>query len=325
MGCSIVGVIIALILSMLAAPLAANAQPVGKLPRLGILAPGTPPGRAVEALRQGLRDLGYVEGQTIALEIRWDEGKPERSPDHAAELVALHVDILVTGTGVATGAAKHATGTIPIVMASHPEPVERGHVASLARPGGNITGLSLMTPEMNQKRLELLKEALPGLVRVAVLWDGAFPATRQWDAFETAAHGLGIALRRLEVRGPDDLRSAFAAARGDVQAVITGVSPLFFIHRAQVAALALQHRLPLMSGEPGVAEAGGLMTYGPNIPELWRRAAVYVDKILKGAKPADLPVEQPRKFEFVINLKTAQTLGLMVPPHLLVFADEVLQ
>jgi ABC-type uncharacterized transport system substrate-binding protein len=326
MWCSIVAVMIALPLSMLVAPLAAHAQPVGTLPRLGILAsspPRTSP--SIEALRQGLRDLGYVEGQTIVLEIRWHEGQPERLSDLAAELVALPVDLIVAGTGVATGAAQHATDTIPIVMASHPEPVERGHVASLARPGSNITGLSMMIPEMSQKRLELLKEAVPGLARVAVLWDGAMPATRQWDAFETAARELGITLRRLEVRSPEDVRGAFAAAQGDAQAVITGQSPLFGLHRAQVTALALQHRLPLMSGEHGMAEAGGLMTYGPNIPELWRRAAVYVDKILKGAKPADLPVEQPTKFELVINLKTAQALGLTIPPTLLILADEVIR
>jgi ABC-type uncharacterized transport system substrate-binding protein len=326
------GCIIMLTLGLLAAPLASHAQPVGKMPHVGILAPGTPPRHGVEAFRQGLRALGYVESQTIALEIRWDEGKPERWPELAAELAARHVDVLVAGTSGATEAARHATGTIPIVMAVHQSPVEWGHVASLARPGGNITGLSVMTREITQKRLELLKEAVPNLSRVAVLWEATSPSRpsrgRQLerDALEGAAHALGVQLVHLEMEGAEALARTFAAAtQAGVHAVITAQQPFFHTYRAQVATLALQHRLPLMSGEVGVAEAGGLMTYGTNITELWRRAATYVDKILKGAKPADLPVEQPTTFELVINLKTAEALGLTIPPTLLFQADEVLR
>jgi putative ABC transport system substrate-binding protein len=324
MWSSAVGGFVTLTLSLLAALLAAHAQPVEKIPRLGVLAPGTPPRPGVEALRQGLRDLGYVEGQTIALEIRWDEGKPGRWPALVAELVALQVDVIVAGTGSATEAAQHATGTIPIVMASHPNPVERGAVTSLAQPDGNVTGLTPMTPELNQKRLELLQEAVPGLARVA----GLSSSTLTWerDTFEPAARMLGVQLRFLEVRSPDDLDGAFAAAsREEVQAVLTAQRPFFSIHRARVAALALQYRLPTMSGEVEFAEAGGLMTYGPNIAELWRRAAYYVDRILKGIRPVDLPVEQPTEFELVLNLKTAQALGIAFPPGLLILADEVIR
>jgi len=329
---STAGCIVMLTLGLLAAPLATHAQPAGKMPRIGILAPGPPPRPGVEAFRQGLRALGYVEGQTIALEIRWDEGKPQRLLELAAELAALNVDVLVAGTSGATEAAKRATGTIPIVMASHPHPVEWGHVASLARPGGHITGLSVMTIEMTQKRLELLKEALPSLSRVAVLWQVASPSRSsrghqlERDALEGTAHVLGVQLVHLEVDGAEALARTFAVAtREGVHAVITAQQPFFHTYRAQVATLALQHRLPLMSGEVGVAEAGGLMTYGTNITELWRRAATYVDKILKGAKPGDLPVEQPTKFELIINLKTAKALGMTIPPSLLLLADEVIQ
>ena len=318
--------IVTFALSVLMAPPAATAQPARQMPRIGVLAPGTPAGPWVDAFRQGLRDLGYVEDETIALDLRWDEGKRERSTDFAAELVARQVDIIVAGTTGATEAARHATGTIPIVMAANTDPVGWGHVASLARPGGNITGLSVMTPELNQKRLELLKEAVPRLSHVAVLWNTRGPFARQSAAFETAAGALGVQLRLLEVRDPDDLDGAFAtAAREGVQAVITGQQAFFTTHAARVATLALHHRLPTMSGEVGFAEAGGLMTYGPNIAGLWHRAATYVDKLLKGAKPANLPVEQPAKFEFIINLKTAKALGITMPASLLVLADEVLQ
>jgi putative ABC transport system substrate-binding protein len=249
------------------APLGVAAQQAKQIPRIGILAPGTPPRPSVEVFRQGLRDLGYIKGQTIALVYRWDEGKPERWPALVAEFVALKVEVIVAGTGSATEAAKHATGTIPIVMASHPNPVERGAVTSLVHPGGNITGLTPMAPEMNQKRLELLKEAVHGLARVAVLSSSTL--TWERDTFETAARVLGVQLRFLEVRSPDDLDGAFAAAvREKFQAVITGQQSFFSTHQARVAALALQHRLPTMSGEIGFAEAGGLMTYGPNLAQL---------------------------------------------------------
>jgi putative ABC transport system substrate-binding protein len=237
--------------------------------------------------------------------------------------------VLVAGSGGAAQAAKRATTTIPIVILVGVDPVEQGLVASLARPGGNITGLSVMTIELTQKRLELLKEAVPSISRVAVLWGPASPSRGrklERDAFEGAARVLGMQLVQLEVHGADDLDRTFKLATGEgVHAVITAQSPVFHTYRAQIAALALQHRLPLISGEDGVAEAGGLMTYGANIADLWRRTASYVDHILRGTKPADLPVEQPTKFELVINLKTAKTLGITLPSTLLILADEVIQ
>jgi putative ABC transport system substrate-binding protein len=313
---------------ILVVPLTPAAQPPEQHPRIGILAPGTPPRSSVEAFRQGLHARGYVEGQTIALEIRWDEGQPERWPALAAELVARHVDVLVAGSGGAAQAAKRATTTIPIVMLVGVDPVEQGLVASLARPGGNITGLSVMSMELTQKRLELLKEAVPNLSRVAMLWGPVSPSrSRQLerDAFEGAARVLGVQLVQLEVHGADDLARTFQLATEErVDAVITAQHPVFHTYRAQIAALALQHRLPLMSGEDGVAEAGGLMTYGANIADLWRRTASYVDRILRGTKPADLPVELPIKFELVLNLKTAKALGMTMPPSLLLLAEEVI-
>jgi putative ABC transport system substrate-binding protein len=325
-----VGCIVTLTLSLLAAPLAADAQPAGKMPRIGVLRPGVSPGepgRGADRFFQALRDLGYIEGQTIALEVRWAENQPERLPDLATELVRLPVDIIVAGDTAGALAAKHATSTIPIVMAVSFDPVRDGLVASLARPGGNITGLSIMVPELAGKRLELLREAVPGLARVALLLDTGPP---NWHAqrhdHEAAARGLGVQLLPLEVRGPDEFAGAFqAATQGHAQALIMVQSPLFTTHRAQLAELALASRLPTMSGEVGYAQAGGLMNYGPNLPESWHRAATYVHKILKGAKPADLPVEQPTKFELIINLKTAKALGITMPPPLLVFADEVIQ
>jgi len=327
---SAVGYIVMLILSLLAAPLAAHAQPVGKIPRIGVIRPGVPPGepgRGSERFLQALRELGYIEGQTSALEVRWDEHHPERLPDLAADLVRLHVDIIVVGTTAAALAAKHATSTIPIIMAVSADPVGDGLVASLARPGGNITGLSIMVPELAGKRLDLLREAVPGLSRVAVLLDAGLPDCHaQRQEHEAAARGLGVQLLSLEVRGPDEFAGAFQAAiQGQAQALILMECPLFVPHRARLAELALASRLPTMAGVVGYAKAGGLMNYGANILESWRRAATYVDKILKGAKPADLPVEQPTKFELVLNLKTAKALGITIPPHLLVLADEVLQ
>jgi putative ABC transport system substrate-binding protein len=318
-----------LTLSLLAMPFAARAQPAGKLPRIGVLEPGIPPGEpagGVQKFRQGLRDLGYIEGQTMALEIRWAENQPERYPALAADLVQLSVDIIVAGDTAAALAAQHATSTIPIVALSF-DPVRDGLVASLARPGGNITGLSIMVPELNGKRLELLTEAVPGLTRVALLLDAGPP---NWHAqlhdHEAVARGLGVQLLPLEVRGPDEFVGAFqAAAQGHAQALLMVQSPLFKTHRARLAELALASRLPTMAGEVGYAQAGGLMNYGPNIPEIWHRAATYVHKILHGAQPADLPVEQPTTFKLVLNLKTAKALGMTMPPSLLLLADEVLQ
>ena len=332
---SVIGCIVTLLLSLLAAPLATDAQPPRKMPRLGVLVPGVPPrtsgdvlaGTGLERFRQGLRELGYVEDQTIALEVRWDEHYPERWPDLAADLVRLPVDLLVVGTTASALAAQHVTSTMPIVMAVSADPVGDGLVASLAQPGGNITGLSSMTPDMTGKRLELLTAAVPGLARVALLLDARNPSRHvQRQDSEAAARLLGVELLPLEVQGPDEFAGAFQAAlQGHAQALIVQVSPLFSAHRGRLAELALASRVPTMAGNAGYAKAGGLMNYGPNLPESWHRAATYVHKILTGAKPADLPVEQPTTFELVINLKTAQALGMTMPPSLLLLADEVIQ
>jgi len=329
MGYSTAGCIVMLTLSLLAMPCAAHAQPAGKLPRVGVLEPGLPPGEPGSGghrFRQGLRELGYIEGQTITLEYRWAESQPERYPALAAALVRLPVDIIVAGDSAASVAAQHATRTIPIVAISF-DPVRDGLVASLAQPRGNITGLSIMVPELNGKRFELLTEAVPGLARVALLLDVGPP---DWQAqlhdYEAAARALGVQLLPLAVRGPDEFVGVFeAAAQGHAQALLMVQSPLFKIHRARLAELALASRLPTMAGEVGYAQAGGLMNYGPTIPEIWHRAATYVHKILHGAQPADLPVEQPTTFKLAINLKTAQALGIAMPPSLLLLADEVIQ
>jgi putative tryptophan/tyrosine transport system substrate-binding protein len=321
-----------LILSQLTAPLAAEAQPGAKIPRIGVLSAGFPPGgsdaAAFEAFRQGLRDLGYVEGQTIIVEYRWAEGQENRLPALAAELVGLPVDLIVAGTTRAVQAAQHATRTVPIVMAVSADPVASGFVASLARPGGNITGMSLMAPEVGGKRLELLREIRPGVSRVAVLWNPAQPGSRiDLHGLEGAAPALGLQLSPLEVRSPDTFASAFATMRREgADALLVLRDPLLLDrYRSDIAALALQHRLPTMYGWRAFVEAGGLMSYGPRVSDLFRRAAYYVDRIVKGATPADLPVEQPTQFELVLNLKTAEALGLALPQHLLVFADEVLR
>ena len=318
-----------LALSLLVVPLAARAQPGGKIPRIGVLYPGVPPvkpGGGADRFLQALRDLGYIEDQTIALEDRWAENQPERYPALATDLVRLPVDIIVAGDTAGALAAKHATSTIPIVAVMF-DAVRDGLIASLARPGGNLTGLSAMVPEVSGKRLELLTEAVPGLSRVALLLDTGPP---NWHAqlpdYEAAARGLGVQLLPLEVHSPDEFAGACqAATQGHAQALIMVQSPLFRTHRARLAELALASHLPTMAGEAGYTQAGGLMHYGPNIPEIWHRMATYVDKILKGTKPADLPVEQPTKFELVINLKTAQALGLTIPPRLLFQADEVIR
>jgi putative tryptophan/tyrosine transport system substrate-binding protein len=322
--------LITLALSVLLAPLAAEAQPAGKVPRVGVIMQGVPPGASgdeLDVLRQGLRDLGYIEGQTIALEVRWGEGQHERYPALAADLVRLPVDLIVAAGGSPARAAQHATTTIPIVMLVGIDPVAQGLVASLARPGGNTTGLTSMTRELSGKRLELLREAVPGLSHVALLVDAGNPNRQaHLHAHEAAARGLGIRLLPLEVRSPDEFVGAIqAATQGQGQGLILPDSALFFMQRARLAELALASRLPTMAGATGYAEAGGLMHYGPDLPGSFRRVADYVDKILKGAKPADLPVEQPTTFELVINLKTAEALGLTIPPALLFQATEVIR
>ena len=316
--------------SLLAAPLAAEAQPAAQVPRIGYLAlnPAANP-HLHEAFRQGLRDLGYVEGRNIVIEYRDAEGKPERLPALAAELVALKVAVLVAQPTVTALAAKRATRTIPIVFPVA-EPVTSGLVTSLARPGGNITGLSILAPEMGGKGLELLKQAVPGVSRVAVLWDpGAFPEGTTKDMrkeVEGAARVLGLRLQFIEARGPEDFDRAFSdmtRARAGALTVLGG--SMFFSQRRRLVDLAAKNRLPAVYQWREGVDAGGLMAYGPSVPDLFRRAATYVDKILKGAKPGDLPVEQPTKFELVINLKTAKALGLTIPPSLLQRADQVIE
>jgi ABC-type uncharacterized transport system substrate-binding protein len=321
-------VVALLTLALLAAPIAADAQPAGKIPRIGILRQGSPPDPLVEAFRQGLRELGYVEDRNISIEYRWTEGRDERLPDLAADLVRLKVDIIVT-SGSGSLAAKRATTTIPIVMQVSIDPVGSGLVASLARPGGNITGMATLTEDMPGKWLELLKELLPQVSRVAVLFDTTSPssAAQQLKASEAAASTLGLRLHTLKVRDPDDLGAAFAEAqRGRAEGLIVFGSAFMYANRTRLVELAAQHRLPTVYDQRAfVVDSGGLVSYGPNIQDLFRRAATFVDKILKGAKPADLPVEQPTKFELVINLKAAKTLGLTIPPSVLARADEVIQ
>jgi putative ABC transport system substrate-binding protein len=318
---------------LLAVPLVAEAQQAGKVPRIGFLALNLAPNPHLhEAFRQGLRDLGYVEGRNVVIEIRDAEGTLQRLPALAAELVALKVDVIVTGGGTPTAlAAKQATKTIPIVFASAPDPVTDGLVTSLARPGGNVTGLSNLNPELVGKCLEQLKQAVPGVSRVAVLWQpGAYGERTDKDMVkgaEIAARALGVRLQFVEARGPADFDRAFSnmtRARAGALTALAG-SATFFSERRRLVDLAAKNRLPAVYPQREFVDAGGLMAYGPNLADLFRRAATYVDKILKGAKPGDLPVEQPTKFELVINLKTAKALGLTIPPSLLLRADQVIE
>jgi len=306
----------------------ADAQQAKKIPRVGFLwdSPAVFPD-AIEAFRQGLRDLGYVEGRTIAIEYRWAEGKPERMRELAEELVRLKVDVIMAPSSIYTGAAKRATSTIPIIFMSHADPIGSGHVASLARPGGNITGLSIMMTETNAKSLELLKEAIPGLSRVGVIFDPATPSHRPGlKAIEVVGPSLALRVQTVAVRSETEYDGAFLAiSRERAGAVLVLSTPLFIAGARPLAELALKHKLPSMFGPRHHVEAGGLMSYSPDRADLYRRGAIYVDKILKGTKPADLPVQQPTKFEFVINLKTAKQIGLTIPPNLLARADRVIK
>ena len=307
----------------------AQAQQTGKVPRIGYLAATSLSANAVriEAFRQGLRELGYVEGKNIVIEWRFAEGKLDRLPALAAELVRLKVDVIVTSASTQTPVAKAATSTIPIVMAQDSDPVGSGFVASLARPGGNITGLSTLSPELSGKRLELLKEIVPRLSRVAVLGSSNNPGnTQSLKEVELAAAAFGVQLQYLDVLAPKDIETAFrAATKGRADSVLALGGPVLFSQRKQLIALAVKNRLPVIYARPEFVEDGGLMTYGPSLYDLHRRAATYVDKILKGAKPADLPVEQPTKFELVINLKAAKQIGLTIPPNVLARADKVIR
>jgi putative ABC transport system substrate-binding protein len=314
---------------LLTAPLAAEGQEAGKVARIGYLAfnLATSP-HPDEAFRQGLRDLGYVEGRNIVIEYRDTEGKFERFPALAAELVSLKVDLIVAGAYQATLAAKNATKTIPIIMVAVADPVRIGLIASLVRPGGNITGLALFAgTEIFGKYLELLKEAVPNLSRVAVLSNPANPMhVLRLREVEVAGRSLGVQVQILKAQGPEEFDSAFAAmTRERAGALYVVGDPMFWAQRRRLAELAAKSRLPAVYELKDHAEAGGLMAYGPNLLDMYRRAATYVDKILKGAKPGDLPVEQPTKFELVINLKTAKALGLTIPPSLLLRADQVIE
>lgn len=315
---------------LLAVAVLAEAQQPKKVPRIGYLQ--APPFSVIaprtEAFRQGLRDLGYIEGKSIVIEYRSAEGKFERAPALAAELVRLKVDVIVSGGSILTRAAKQATATIPIVMAQDIDPVGNGFVASLARPGGNITGLSTLASGMSGKRLELLKETVPKLSRVAVLGTSTQPGNpQQLRETELVARAFGVKLQYLDVLSPKDIESAFReASNAHADAVVMMVAgAVAAANRTEIVNLAVKSRLPTMYPQNTWVEAGGLMTYGVNFADLDQRAATYVDEILKGAKPADLPVEQPKKFEFIINLKAAKQIGLTIPPNVLVRADRVIK
>ncbi len=314
---------------LLALGVTANGQQPAKVPRIGFLSSLSPAAVSVrmDAFRQGLRELGYVEGKNIVIESRWAEGKTERLPELAAELVRLKVDIIVTGGPAVNRFAKEATVTIPIVLAFDNDPVGNGFAASLARPGGNITGLSTQYPEISGKQLELLKEIVPRLSRVAVLENSTQPGNPQeLREVELAAKAFGVKLQYLEVLSPKDIETAFqAASKGHADAVLVLASQFVTSDPKGFVELAAKSRLPAIYWSPEFVEAGGLMTYSVNITDLFRRAATYVDKILKGAKPSDLPVEQPKKFEFIINLNAAKQIGLTIPPNVLARADKVIK
>jgi ABC-type uncharacterized transport system substrate-binding protein len=319
--------LLTLALGLLVAPLAAEAQPPGKVYRIGYLGTDPPPADWWDALLDGLRERGYREGWNLIFERRFTEGHAERFPELAAELVRLRVDLIIVPTTPAAIAAKHATQTIPIVIPSAIDPVGAGLVESLARPGGNITGLSALGPELMGKRLELLKEVIPGMTRVAVLWNAANPANAAvWQETQAAAGALGLLLHSQDVRGAQDLEGAFARmVQARPEALLVLGDSLISMYEQDIAEFATQQHLPSMFSRRESVTAVGLMYYGSSPPDRFRRAAYYVDRILKGAKPADLPVEQPTKFELVINLKTGKALALTIPPHILFQADEVIK
>ena len=320
----------ALLLAVAAAGPPADAQQAPKTAKIGILSATTPAALApsVEAFKQGLRELGWVEGKSFVLEVRYGEGKVERLSELARELVALKMHVIVTPADLSIAAIKRETQTIPIVMALSSDPVGAGFVASLARPGGNITGLSNISPELSGKRVELLREAVPGLSRLALLWNPEVRgAVLDYKEAASAARSLRVEVQSVEVSRAEDLDRAFSTITSwRAQALmLPGINPVGFANRAQIVSFAQRNRLPSMFPTKEYVDSGGLMSYGPSLVDLFRRTAGYVDKILKGAKPADLPVQQPTKFELVINLKTAKALGLTLPQSLLRRADEVIQ
>jgi putative ABC transport system substrate-binding protein len=313
---------------LIAAPLAARAQQAGKVHRIGFLGNSTPAHEAnlVGPFREGLRELGYVEGRNILIEYRWAEGKYERFPALIRELIALKVDVIVTAGTPASLAVKKATTSIPLVMVAVGDPVGTGIVASLAQPGGNITGLTSLSPNLEGKRLELLREVAPGVSHIAVLWNSASPSqVIQEKEVQAAAQVLRMKVFSLGVQSPEEIENAFAAIlRERPGALLVLADRLFLHHRARIMDFAAKHGLPGVHAYRELVESGGLMSYGPSYASMHRRAAYYVDEILKGAKPAVLPVEQPSKFELVINLKAAKALGLTIPQTLLLRADEVI-
>jgi len=309
-------------------PRGAWGQQAGRLPTIGYLGATTASahGQRVDSFLKRLSELGWIEGRTVAIEYRWAEGRTDRFDEIAAEFVRRKVDVIVTSATAAIVAAKQATSVIPIVFAAAGDPVETGLVASLARPGGNVTGLSIQQTDVAAKRLELLREVVPGLRRLAILGNVDGPAVLlDMREVQTTARPLGLEVVTSEIRRGEDIAPAFETLKGRADALYVCIDPLVHSHRIRINTLALAARLPTMHGSREPVEAAGLMSYGPNHPDLWRRAADYVDKILRGAKPGDLPVEQPRKFDLVINLTTAKALGLEIPPTLLATADEVVE
>ena len=309
-------------------PLAARAQQSGKLPKIGLLSSGAPAvqGQWVPAFVQRLRELGWIEGRTVVLEVRWAEGRPERFTEIAAEFVRLKVEVIMTYSTAAVIAAKQATSIIPIVFVAAGDPVGTGLVASLARPGGNITGTSAQTPELAGKRVELLRDVIPGLRRLAIMANVGNPGSvLEMGEAQAAARKLGLEVTTSEIRRAEDITPAFEALRDRADALYLCPDPLMITNITRINILAVGARLPTMHGVREYVEAGGLIFYGPNFPDLFRRAADYVDKILRGAKPADIPVEQPIKFDLVINLTTAKVLGLKIPESFLLRADEVIE
>jgi putative ABC transport system substrate-binding protein len=310
-----------------ACPLVARAQPP-KVPTIGFLGPlgSSTMSQWTAAFAQRLRELGWIEGRTVAIEYRWGEGRSERFPEIVAEFVRMKVSVIVTGGTAAVIAAKQATSVIPIVFGSVADPVGTGLVASLARPGGNVTGLSNQSADLPGKRLELLREVVPGLRRVAIMANVSNPANvLEMSEVQPAARTLGLDVVKLEIRRAEDILPALGSLKGDADALYVVTDAVVNTNRVRINTLALSARLPTMHGEKGYVESGDLMSYGPNFPDLYRRAGDYVDKILRGAKPADLPVEQPTKFDLVFNLTTAKALGLKIPEAFLLRADEVIE
>ena len=306
-------------------PLAARAQQAGKLPTIGFLGANTASSPQAEAFVRRLRELGWIDGRTVAIEYRWAEGRFERAPALVAELVQLKVDVLVTSSSPNVVAAKQATSVIPIVFAAVGDPVGTGLVESLSRPGGNVTGLSLQSNDLAGKRLQLIREVIPNVRRVAFLAGNSNATAAEVAEFQAAARTLGLEFTRADILQPDDIAPVIESLKGRADAIYVQTIPIMYTNRVRINTLALGARLPTFAGSREFAEASGLMSYGPNFSDLFRRAGEFVDKILRGTKPADLPVEQPTKFDLVVNLTAAKALGLAIPPMLLARADEVIE